>query len=98
VRVRVRTAAVVAAVASGLAGMLASGTAVAVVPGLLGSKSASLQERIDEQLRVAPGGVQISPYEVAYDGGAVIVSFPVDDPAGIAPPSTEAAFKARLVS
>jgi len=38
--------------------------------------AASVQDQINQQLRDYPGGTQISPYEVAYRGGAVIMVFP----------------------
>jgi hypothetical protein len=37
-----------------------------------------LQRRIDDQLKLAPAGRQISANEIAWNGGKVIMSFPLD--------------------
>jgi hypothetical protein len=37
-----------------------------------------LQSRIDDQLKLAPSGRQISANEIAWNGGKVIMSFPLD--------------------
>lgn len=62
----------------------------ALVKSYLDNSQISLQQRIDVQLATSPGAVQISPYEVAWDGGRVIMSFPRDGQKK-APPVSQAA-------
>jgi hypothetical protein len=51
-----------------------------------------LQRRIDDQLKLAPGGRQISTNEIAWNGGKVIMSFPLDGQR-VAPASSVTATK-----
>ncbi|MFE3454967.1 hypothetical protein ACFXJ8_39195 [Nonomuraea sp. NPDC059194] len=44
---------------------------------LSSSEKQELQTKIDAQLRSEPGGQQISPTEISYKGGSVIVTFPL---------------------
>lgn len=41
------------------------------------SAKRTLQGQIDAQLRDVPGGMQISPTEVSYSGGKILVAFPL---------------------
>ena len=43
-----------------------------------GNVQVPLQRRIADQLKLAPTGLQISANEIAWDGGKVIMSFPLD--------------------
>lgn len=49
-----------------------------------------LQERVNDALKEAPGGVQISQYEVAWDNGAVVMALPAPGRKGAAPSSPAA--------
>lgn len=52
----------------------------------------SLADRVAAQIRMAPGGKRISPYEIAWDGGRVIMSFPLTGQRQ-APPSSPTALR-----
>lgn len=45
---------------------------------IAGSLKAPLADRVAAQLRLAPGGVKISPNEIAWDTGKVVMVFPWD--------------------
>jgi hypothetical protein len=51
-----------------------------------------VQERIDAQLKLAPGGTQISANEIAWDGGKMVMSFPAQGQVA-APVSSSSAIK-----
>lgn len=57
-----------------------------------GSSSPELAARVAAQLRLAPGGVKISPNEISWDRGRVVMSFPLDGQS-VAPASTRAALE-----
>ena len=67
-----RTALVIALVALSIIGVSTS-TAFAASPS---SADPALRQAVAQQLRNYPGGTQISPNEVSYHGGKVIVVFP----------------------
>jgi hypothetical protein len=52
----------------------------------------STQQEINETLAATKGGVQISPYEIAWNGGEAVMAFPLPGETS-APPSSEAAQK-----
>jgi hypothetical protein len=54
---------------------------------------AEVQAAIDADLAAHPDGAQISPYEVAYHGGNIVVSYPYPGEA-YAPVASEAALRA----
>ncbi|SQD99529.1 conserved exported hypothetical protein [Parafrankia sp. Ea1.12] len=45
---------------------------------IAGSLKAPLADRVAAQLRLAPGGVKISPNEISWDDGKVVMVFPQD--------------------
>ncbi|WP_327219132.1 peptidase inhibitor family I36 protein [Streptomyces cyaneofuscatus] len=70
---------------------------VAILTAATGSQAhavevSELQHQIDEVLEKTTGGVQISPNEISWEGGEVIMSFPLPGEE-IAPPSSRAATK-----
>jgi hypothetical protein len=46
-------------------------------PGMSAAQTVQVQQLIDEQLIRKAGGTQVSPIQVVYDDGAVVVTFPV---------------------
>ncbi|MFH9133699.1 hypothetical protein [Streptomyces sp. NPDC017524] len=54
------------------------------------TETSELQQQIDTVLAKTTGGVQISPNEIAWEGGEVIMSFPLPGEE-TAPPSSQAA-------
>lgn len=71
-----RTAAVAVTAIASLAGITQAQASEA--PGVddPAASTGTLQESIDEVLANTEGGTQISPYEISWEGGAVIMSFP----------------------
>jgi hypothetical protein len=45
---------------------------------LASSTGMPLAQRVAAQLRITPGGVQVSPNEISWQDGAVVMVFPVD--------------------
>jgi hypothetical protein len=88
------------AVASLFAGLIAQPASAAPVRAMTAAQlqaqadnaTEPLQRRIDAQLQLAPHGRQISANEVAWNGGKVIMSFPLDGQR-VAPNSSPAALK-----
>jgi len=46
-------------------------------PDMTAAQSAQVQQMIDEQLIRKAGGRQVSPIQVVYDDGAIVVTFPI---------------------
>ncbi|KAK1179199.1 peptidase inhibitor family I36 protein [Streptomyces sp. NBS 14/10] len=81
------TAAALSAVVLGAVGVLGAQPSAFADP-----RTDTLQRQIDETLANTQGGRQISDYEIAWDGGAVIMAFPLPGEEK-APPSSPAAQK-----
>jgi len=59
-----------------LAGVATSIAISSAVASPVTAAALSVQDQVSKQLRDYPGGTQISSYEIAYSGGAVIMVFP----------------------
>ncbi|MDG9703868.1 peptidase inhibitor family I36 protein [Streptomyces sp. DH37] len=71
-----RTAAVAVTAIASLAGITQAQASEAPGADDPAAPTGTLQESIDEVLASTEGGTQISPYEISWEGGAVIMSFP----------------------
>ncbi|MFD8478702.1 hypothetical protein [Kitasatospora sp. NPDC059673] len=57
--------------------VMAQSDARAEVSGMTVAQATELQAQIDDQLRKSPGGTQISATEISWNGGNVVMEFPV---------------------
>jgi hypothetical protein len=96
-----KTIVVGAASLTACAAMTTTATATTAVNelGLTSAQAAQLQAEVDKTLAAAPGGVQISPYEVTWnkDNGKVLMSFPLPGQKSAPPASSATAGKAGVV-